>query len=266
MLLQFEESIEGSLAARVYSYLTGRPIDDFRDKAIEDLPPEVLEDLEKLGPLIGRMKMASFVDRKGKLEGDPIQAVLTLIDQEVSGNEHFKPDVVLIDWLGAAVSDFIQQSDKALSYPLAAEAIQDKLNAYGKQKKVTFVYLHQTDTVTQERESGYKPTKNNAYQFHAFANKLEVCLQIGTTTLLEDKRRVCWLVVGKARHAVPGLAQIIILNGRMMRMEATEEGEYVIGPGGMLKPVHALINMDQDPEESYGYEKGSIDEFTNSYK
>lgn len=263
LLIQFEQTIEGDITNRVYSYLSEKPIETFRGKSFNQIPRDVIEQLVSMKSISSKIRMTSFCDMNmEKSKGGSVQDIIDTIDKAIE--DGFYPQVVLIDWLGAAVMDFMRVSstDKN-SYHLAAEELQDILNKYGKAKKITFVYLHQTSNVAQNQPPAYKPTKNDSYQYGAFANKLETCLQIGRSTTQKDETQVCWLVVGKARNAVPGKAQIVRLNGRFARMETTEPGEFIIGVGGQFVSV---MDMVQTNEPKDRFVVSAADEFMSTYK
>lgn len=261
LLIQFEQAIAGDITSRVYSYLSKRPIDTFYGKSIDQIPVDIINELKAMRTISNRVRMTSMCDVDTKSKGGSVQDIIDIIDQAVASG--FKPDVVLVDWLGAAVMDFMRVSSTDKSYPLAAEELQDTLNKYGKANKITFIYLHQTSNAAQNQPPSYKPTKNDSYQYGAFANKLETCLQIGTSTTQKDDTRICWLVVGKARNAVPGKAQIIRLNGRMARMEMTEPGEFVIGVGGQFVSIADMVQTNE-PKEMFVVSEA--DDFVGQFK
>ena len=263
LLIQFEQTISGDITNRVFSYLTEEPIETFRGKSFNQIPTNVIDKLKSMKGISSRIRMTSFCDgNMEKSKAGSVQDIIDTIDKAIESG--FYPQVVLIDWLGAAVMDFMRVSSTDRSYPLAAEELQDNLNKYGKTKGITFVYLHQTSNAAQNQPPSYKPTKNDSYQYGAFANKLETCLQIGRSTTQKDDTQVCWLVVGKARSAVPGKAQIVRLNGRMARIEQTEPGEYIIGIGGQFMHVADMVQTNEPKEGRFVVSEA--DDFVANYK
>ena len=270
LYLQFEQPVKGDpdIVSRIYSYLSGEPITTFYGKTTKELNPEVLNKLRKMQPISDRIRCASMLDVKeegGHATGaGSIQDIINVIDEAIRSG--FTPKVVIIDWLGAAVSDFMNAGDGGdQNYPIVAEHIQDVLNGYGKDHGISIVYSHQTSTEAQARESAYKPKKGDAYYFRAFANKLETCMQIGTATLQPDETQVCYLVIGKARGAVPNKSIVVRINGRMARMEETKEGEYIPGHGGKLQRLSSLVQTNEPKETELGTDVSKLDEFSANY-
>lgn len=271
LYLQFEQPVKGDpdIVSRIYSYLSGEPITTFYGKTVKELSPDVLEKLRKMQPISDRIRCASMLDVKEEEGGvktgaGSIQDIINVMDE--AARSGFAPRVVVIDWLGAAVSDFMNAGDGGdQSYPIVAEHIQDELNAYGKSHGISIVYSHQTSTEAQNRESAYKPKKGDAYYFKAFANKLETCMQLGTATLQPDETQVCYLVVGKARGAVPNKSIIVRINGKMAKMEETKEGEYIPGHGGKLQRLASLVQTNEPKETEIGTDVSKFDEFSASY-
>lgn len=270
LYLQFEQPVKGDpdIISRIYSYLSGAPVTSFYGKTTTELDPALLAKVKSMSVISSKIRCASMLDVKE--EGGPqtgagsIQDIINVIDEAIRSG--FTPKVVIIDWLGAAVSDFMNAGDGGdQNYPIVAEHIQDVLNAYGKDHGISIIYSHQTSTEAQNRESAYKPRKGDAYYFRAFANKLETCLQLGTATLQPDETQVCYLIVGKARGAVPNKSIVVRLNGKMARMEETKEGEYIPGQGGKLQRLASLVQTNEPKETDIGTKVSEFDEFSANY-
>lgn len=247
MLLQFEQSLKDNsdIISRIYSYLTRLPTSEFRNKNYDEMSDEAREALDRCAKVSDRIRCGAFID------DDVDRSVDTIIETiEDSCNDGFVPKFVVIDWLGAVVSEFMAAAtgnDK--QYPLMAQEVQDKLNAYGKSKGISLFYLHQSSIDASEKESGYKPRKTDSYYFRGFAQKLEYCLQLGTKSPLDDGRYVAWLVAGKVRDAESDKARVVIVDGLHAKMELSKDGEYKVNAKGQIVPVNQMLDVAKDDED-----------------
>lgn len=246
MLLQFEQSViyNSDVLSRIYSYLTGMPRAEFADKAYSELTDKAKEALKKCEKISSHIRVASFTDDNAERSVDTI---ITAIKESMDNG--FKPKLVIIDWLGAVVSDFLQASvgnDK--SYPIIAQQIQDKLMNFGKAEGISFFFLHQLTNDAATKNPAYKPNRFDAYYFKGFAQKLEYCMEIGNKSKQPDGRFVCWLTCDKVRGAEPDKSVIVLLDGAYSKMEVTKEGEYVINSKGHFTSVSRMItDVEDDP-------------------
>lgn len=247
MLLQFEQSIRYNtdISSRVYSYLTRLPTDEFKNKEYSELSEETKEALKRCANVSKRIRFGSFIDDEVE------RSVETIIETiENSCRDGFIPRFVVIDWLGAVVSDFMQAaSDRDQSYPKVAMEVQDKLNAYAKRRGISLFYLHQTSTDAANKESGYKPSMLDSYYFRAFAQKIEYCLQLGTKSSLPDGRFAAWLVAGKVRGAEANKAYVVIVDGAHARMELAKDGEFKVNSKGALVSVESMLDKVDSKED-----------------
>lgn len=246
MLLQFEQSIKYNtdITSRVYAYLTRLPTSEFKNKAYNELSEEAKEALKRCANVSSRIRFGSFID------DDVEKSVETIINTiEESCDNGFIPKFVVIDWLGAVVTDFMQAATgEDRGYQLLAAEIQDKLNAYAKVRGISMFYLHQLSTDAARKESGSKPTMYDGYFFRAFPQKIEYCLQIGTKSMLKDGRFAAWLIAGKVRGEEPGKAVVVIVDGAHATMELAKEGEFKVNARGALEPVADMLERAEGKE------------------
>lgn len=263
VLFQFEQSVKynSDIMSRVYSYLTGLPMVNFVNKNYEELTKEAMDALDKCVDISDRIRVGSFTDDNvARNVGTIIQSIDDLIE---SG---FQPKFVIIDWLGAVVSEFLRSAtgtDRA--YPELAQQIQDTLNSYGKEKNISFFYLHQTDNVAAQKPPSYKPNMHDSYYFKGFAQKLEYCLELGTKSHQPDGRFACWLHCGKVRGAEPDKSVIVLLDGANSKLEATAEGEYRINSKGHFVSVDRMLADAEDINNSSKAFNTEPDELEQTY-
>lgn len=263
MFLQFEQSLKSNsdITSRIYSYLTGLPVTEFRNKAASEISETARAALMKCRKISERIRVASFID------DDIDRTVDAIIDSiEHSCEDGFTPHLVIIDWLGAVVSDFMAvASGTDKSYPQIAEQVQDSLNKWGKSKNISFFYLHQLSNEAANRESGSKPSKHDAYFFKGFSQKLEYCIQLGTRSMTEDNKQAMWIVAGKVRDGMPDKSLVILLNGLYARFEATEEGDFIVNKKNQLVAKASMYRVAGDDEDSR-LPPRSVDSFSDNYK
>lgn len=265
LYLQFEQPVEGNIIARIQSYLTGLPIDTFENLEYEMLSEEVRNKLEEVVGISDNIRVASFLDESMKgIRISSVNDVVQKINESIE-EDNFKPVFVVFDWLGAAVSSLLRQSNES-AYQHIAQDIQDTLNDYGKNLDMTMCYMHQTKEEVQKMASAYKPNKGDGYWFSAFHQKLELCLQLGTATKQSDGTKVCWLVNGKSRCTnTMDDALVIRLNGRFARMEETMDNEYVIAKGGKFRKMREVLASNEPKEGDVFYHGSSADNFVYGY-
>lgn len=245
MLLQFEQSVKynSDIMSRIYSYLTRLPRSEFADKDYDELSESAKQALASCSKVSDRIRVGSFTDDN---VNRTVDAVIETIDEAIESG--FEPKLVIIDWLGAVVSEFLGAAtgtDK--SYPILAQEIQDKLGAYGKTKNISFFFLHQTSTDAAAKNPAYKPTMYDSYYFRGFSQKLEFCLELGTKSHQPDGRFACWLHCGKVRGAEPDKSTIVLLDGANSKMEATKEGQFMTNSKGQFVEVTRAITGEQQP-------------------
>lgn len=239
VLLQFEQSVKynSDIMSRVYSYLTGMPMSAFVNKDYSELSQEAIDALEKCSNISDKIRVGSFTD--DKVDRSIRTIIDTLNDLREDG---FEPKFVIIDWLGAVVSEFLQMATGTdRSYPELAQQIQDQLNAYGKEHNISFFYLHQTDNESARKPPSYRPCMHDSYYFKGFAQKLEYCLELGTKSHQPDGRFACWLHCGKVRGAEPDKSVVVLLDGAHSKLEATPEGKYKIDSRGQFVSVDRML-------------------------
>jgi hypothetical protein len=266
MIIQFEQSIEGDIAERMFAYLTGRPITDFRDKGM-DLPPEVLEDINKVEHIMDHIRCMSYVDQGVSAIRTGTQELIK--DLQAVYDSGFKFKFLVMDWLGAAVTGFMRSSLDEGSFFQSAEILMDDVNKWAKQHGITIIWMHQTSTNVQEREPAYQPKKEDAYKFRAFCHKIEFCLQLGTPTRRKDGTNVHYLCIGKGRTASLAKDHIVVkMLGAMMRFEEAEPDEFIVNKKGQFVTKAEHLGLDQEEayeDDVYLPPKNSAEAFVNGY-
>lgn len=260
MLLQFEQSIKhnSDIMSRVYAYLTGLPRAEFADKSYNELSPKALAALKSCEKVSERIRVASFTDDEVDRNVD---VIMQSIDDSIEAGFH--PKLVIIDWLGAVVSEFLAAAtgnDK--SYPILAQEVQDKLNAYAKSRGISMFYLHQSSNEAGAKPPAYKPCMFDAYFFKGFAQKLEYCMEIGSRSKQPDGKFACWLNCDKVRGAEPHKSTVILMDGANAKFDATADGEYQLNSKGHFVSTQQLLSPTED---SFDTTPNGIDTYLSGF-
>ena len=260
MLLQFEQSVKynSDIMSRIYSYLTGMPRAEFADKSYSELSDAAKEALKRCSKVSSRIRVGSFTDDS---LARSVATITESIDDAIETG--FTPRLVIIDWLGAVVSEFLAEaSGQDEGYPIAAQRIQDQLGAYGKEHNISFFFLHQSSNDAANKPPAYKPNRFDSYYFRGFAQKLEYCLEIGSKSKQPDGKFACWINCDKVRGAEPDKSVVVLLDGANAKMEVTKEGEYMTNSKGQFVSQAGLLagsgnpQLDTEPEELDTYMAG----------
>ena len=267
LIVQFEQPIDGDIIERQFAYLTGRSINDFRDKGM-DLPDEVLADMEKVEPIMEHIRCISYVDKDSTSGREGSKDLIKDFQSVWDSGFHFK--FLILDWLGAAVTGFMRTTESTLAnYQLSAQMLMDDVNMWAKQHGVTIIWMHQTSTEAQGREPAYQPKKEDAYNYKSFSHKLEFCLQLGTPTRRRDGINVHYLCIGKGRTASLAKDHIVVkMMGEMMRFEEAEPDEFVLNKKGQFVTKQELLGLntaDDYEDDTYLPPKNSAEAFINNY-
>lgn len=263
LLIQTEQTISGDITNRMYSYMTNLPLSTFIGKGMKDIDPAVIQRIRDLKPVWDRIRCVSTADKTAKTNRASNEVVEIIQKVMDTG---FIPQFVIIDWLGKLVLDFMRgsESDNAGFY-MKAEDLKATLNTFFRANNMSAFYLHQTDTEAQNREPGFKPGKNNADKYRAFANDLESCLVLGTATKFDDGLQVAWMGAPKARMMVSGKYLMAKIDGGHARITECEEGEYALNAKGQFQPMRELIGVSGKKvakgETLYVPPEGSADAF-----
>lgn len=242
LLIQTEQPISGDIAVRMYSYMLGLPKSTFMGKDYKDIDPAIIKRIEELQPVWDRMRCISTADKVARTS-KATKEVIDMIEKEVM-DTGFKPSFIILDWLGKLVTQFMRcSSSSEQAFCDRAEELKADLNAFGRAHDISIIYLHQTDTLTQHREPAYKPTKNDADHYHAFANDLEACVCLGTATKFDDGLQVAWLGADKARNMQSGRYVMAKVDGAHVRITECEDGEYALNSKGQFQPMRELIGV-----------------------
>lgn len=241
LFIQTEQTISGDIATRMYSYMLGVPMSTFAGKSAAEIDPMIMARLKELRPVWDMMRCVSTADKTAKTSRASNE-VVEIIQQVMDTG--FIPQFVIIDWLGKLVLDFMRASEGNNSeFYMKAEDLKATLNTFFRANNMSAIYLHQTDTATQAREPAYKPKKNDADKYRAFANDLESCICIGTATKFDSGIQVAWIGADKARMMQSGKYVMAKIDGARALIEECEEGEYALDPKGQFKPVRDLIGV-----------------------
>ena len=264
LFIQTEQTISGDIATRMYSYMLGVPLSTFAGKDAHTIEPGIKARLLELRPIWDRMRCVSTADRTAKTSRASNE-VVDIIQKVMDTG--FIPQFVIIDWLGKLVLDFMRASEGNNSeFYMKAEDLKATLNTFFRAHNMSAIYLHQTDTETQNREPGYKPKKNNADKYRAFANDLESCICIGTATKFDNGLQVAWIGADKARMMQSGKYVMAKIDGSYAKITECEEGEYALNAKGQFQPVRELIGVSGKAspklaESVYKPPEGSSDAF-----
>lgn len=253
MLLQFEQSVKynSDIMSRIYAYLTRLPRSEFADKGYDELSDKARQALQACEKVSSHIRVGSFTD---DTVARTVETIIETIEDSIKSG--FTPKMVIIDWLGAVVSEFLASATGTdANYPILAQQIQDSLVSYGKERNISFFFLHQSSNDAAAKPPSYRPSMFDSYFFRGFSQKLEFCLELGTKSKQPGGRFACWLHCGKVRGAEPDKSVVILLDGANAKMEATRDGEYVINSKGQFVEVsRALIDdsaesLDTTPSE-----------------
>jgi hypothetical protein len=267
LIVQFEQTVDGDITERQFAYLTGRSINDFRDKGM-DLPDDVLADIDKIAPIMDHIRSMSYADKDngGSRNGtkDLIKDFQSVLD---SG---FRFKFLILDWLGAAVTGFMRTSkDSVDNYYMSAQILMNDINMWAKQQGVTVIWLHQTSTEAQKREPAYRPVCEDSFNYRSFHHKLEFCLQLGTPTRRRDGINVHYLCIGKGRMSSLAKNHIVVkMMGEMMRFEEAEPDEFVLNKKGQFVTKQELLGItsaEDYEDDTYLPPKNSAEAFMNNY-
>jgi len=264
LLIQTEQTISGDISIRMYSYMLGLPVSTFVGKKPSEIDPAIKDRLRELKPIWDRIRCVSTADKTAKTSRASNE-VVDIIQKVMDTG--FIPQFVIIDWLGKLVLDFMRASEGNNSeFYMKAEDLKATLNTFFRAHNMSAIYLHQTDTETQNREPGYKPKKNNADKYRAFANDLESCICIGTATKFDNGLQVAWIGADKARMMQSGKYVMAKIDGSYAKITECEEGEYALNAKGQFQPVRELIGVSGKvapklAESVYKPPEGSSDAF-----
>lgn len=259
LLLQFEQSIKynSDIVSRIYSYLTQMPRSEFADKTYDELSDAAKEALKSCEKISAHIRVGSFTDEK------VARTVGTIIDTiEDSIKDGFTPKLVIIDWLGAVVSEFLAAATGTdANYPILAQNIQDKLITYGKTRNISFFFLHQSSNEAAIKPPAYRPNMHDSYFFKGFSQKLEFCLELGTKSHQPGGKFACWLHCGKVRSAEPDRSVVVLLDGANAKMESTKDGEYVVNSKGQFTSVANALLPGSDNNNKPNLEPEAAEKF-----
>lgn len=243
MLLQFEQSVKynSDIMARIYAYLTRLPRAEFADKAYSELSDKAKTALEACDKVSSHIRVGSFTD---DTVARTVDSIIETIDTSIESG--FTPKMVIIDWLGAVVSEFLASATGTdANYPILAQQIQDRLVSYGKSKNISFFFLHQTSNDAAAKPPAYRPSMFDSYFFRGFSQKLEFCLELGTKSKQPGGKFACWFHCGKVRGSEPDKSVVILLDGANAKMEATKDGEYMTNSKGQfVLTTQAIVGAD----------------------
>ena len=261
LFIQTEQTISGDIAARMYSYVLGVPMATFIGKDFKDIDPLIIQRIRDLKPVWDRMRCVSTADKvakTSKASNEVVEIIKRVMDTG------FIPQFVIIDWLGKLVLDFMRCSESNnQEFYMKAEDLKATLNTFFRANNMSAFYLHQTDTETQNREPGYKPRKNNADKYRAFANDLEACICIGTATKFDNGLQVAWIGADKARMMRSGTYVMAKIDGARACITECEDGEYVLDKTGQFRPMREMLGVTSKPQSTtvYAPPEGSGDAF-----
>ena len=224
-------------------YFTRLPRSEFADKSFDELSPEALKALQACEKISSHIRVGSFTD---DTVARTVDTILETIEDSIASG--FTPKMVVIDWLGAVVSEFLASATGTdANYPILAQQIQDQLVSYGKAKNISFFFLHQSSNDAAAKPPAYRPSMFDSYFFRGFSQKLEFCLELGTKSKQPGGKFACWFHCGKVRGAEPDKSVVVLLDGANAKMEPTKDGEYMVNSSGQFVEVsRALVDDSQE--------------------
>jgi hypothetical protein len=213
MMFLYEQPLEGDIAERICTNMTGEPITSFRGKPLEELSEDLRNRITFAQEECGEYLTVCDMLKEGCGAGGAGE-IIQHIEENIENGE--KPDLVIIDWFGAMVDrnhQFHPEVPADLRYRVLGTNILADLNAYAEAKKVSFLLLHQLSTEATSRPPGHRPQKTDAFEMKSFSYKMHSCSALGT---MRKDNSTCWFIPDKARGS-SCQDTIIQLQGELMR-------------------------------------------------
>ena len=239
ILASYEQPTEGDIMERICAYITGEPIDKFRDKEMQDLPQDLQDRIKEATDKYGEYITFLDLSSGGKGAGGADE-LITEIDKQIERGE--KPRLLVIDWLGAMVQRYLAETGTDSSaYRHIAHQFIDRIRVHAQTHGYSVVITHQLSTQKARASVYSKPNATDAFEFKAFSYYMDGCVCLGT---LDPETRVGWLCIDKFRRgAVNDL--MIRLDGAHVRFEMAS-GYTTDHRGRFIEKDAAPPDIDDD--------------------
>ena len=243
---QYEQPVDGDIFERICTKLTGYPIEEFRDKAWDEVDVtariKYCEAAQKWGKYA---HVISFAE-PGKGVGGADE-IIAHCDKCIK--EGRRPSLIIVDWLGAMIERYMAENNLngESAYRRTASTLVDTIVSYCQKTGIAGLIFHQTRTEVSRAKSRYEPKATDAHEFRSFPNKLHAVFCLGT---LHPQSKVAWFIADKLRRG-PGKKVFIRLDGPNQTFEdaggnyiVNHKGEFVSKAGDRIPDAYADMNQD----------------------
>lgn len=239
MLLQYEQTLQGDVVERFYSYVGKVPRDQMAG-GYAAYPERFKEKIAQMRPVFRKhlrvFGMAGDVEGQGTGGVPEIDAIIRKLDQ----TEGWRPELVIIDWLEPLWSAWDQNKpknsrSKTEEYKYLISKLKELRDAWA----TNVLLLHQIAPHHMERLTpAMKPDKTMAEEVKSFPNLMNYCYTFGKKDVETD---CMWFVVSKARTAAN--------TSRIVKMDAVHNkildmhGMYVLNDAHGVEGEHTFVEM-----------------------
>lgn len=203
-LFQYEQQIEGDIAERIMSSVTGESLDLIRDKGWEGLPENIRDKfkvaVDEVADNLSTINMSSVArdpaDDKSNLGMYDIWQTVKKLNEGKPEDQRVKS--VIVDWIGAMVVTIASQTGESISGTDFQHVCKREFliaNRMAREEKLMVIFFQQLTTEAVQKPPTYKPTKNDSENNRAMANDFDIVLCLGKL----DANKICWLNPGKTR-------------------------------------------------------------------
>ena len=196
----YEQSLEGDIAERFYSYLSGTPRDDLSGKTHDEYPESTKRCLNTLQAKM--QEHCRIYDMSGSVAGQGNGGPEEL--EAIIGRMHRKgdrPKTLVLDWLGPMVTKYynlpknMRTADKREKIDLVLTRFKEITERYG----INIVVLHQIAAhIIEGKTPHYKPDWTVAAECKSFGFLMDYVFTFGRKC---DKTNCMWFNSPKARGA-----------------------------------------------------------------
>ena len=196
----YEQSLEGDIAERFYSYLSEMARAEMKGKTSDEWPDKYKQKLDKLEPHL--KKFLQVMDMSGASHGqgnggpDEIEAYilrLTRLGQ--------KPEFIVIDWLDPMVTKYfnLPKNVRLEDHREKINHVITRLKEIKDRHKLTIVVLHQiAPAVIKDKSPSYQPDWTVAAECKSFGFLMDYVFTFGRKC---EKTQCMWFNSPKARGA-----------------------------------------------------------------
>lgn len=222
----YEQSLEGDIAERFYSYLANAPRTELWKKTHNEYPEHVRKHLDAIQARLQRnmqiYDMSGAVKGQGNGGPDEIELILERLHRRGEA-----PKYIVIDWLSPLVIRYFNMpknvvlADKREKIDLVVDRFKGIAGRY----RVTIVLLHQiAPHIIEAKTPHYKPDWTVAAECKSFGWLMDYVFTFGR----KCKETNCmWFNVPKARGA-PTASRIVRMDGELNKIH--DAHDYTINP------------------------------------